>query len=173
MKTLKLFSLFFVGILITSLGSCECFRKKNITPNKTAETTDLLKGIGIGFCSAALLIIWTSYYSSIQVVSSGSDYLIKFTKDVTFIHRVKLKRELMALPEGSKLVIDGSRTLYIDHDIYSTIEDFRWVAEKRNISIELVEVENKSFSRMATNMIKARSLKGKKYGKLQKTASKQ
>jgi hypothetical protein len=44
MKTLKLFSLFFVGILITSLGSCECFRKKNITPNKTAETTDLLKG---------------------------------------------------------------------------------------------------------------------------------
>ncbi len=136
-------------------------------------STDLLKGIGIGFCSAALLIIWTSYYSSIQVVSSGSDYLIKFTKDVTFIHRVKLKRELMALPEGSKLVIDGSRTLYIDHDIYSTIEDFRWVAEKRNISIELVEVENKSFSRMATNMIKARSLKGKKYGKLQKTASKQ
>lgn len=44
MKTIKLSVIFFVGILVTSLGSCECFRKKNIKPSKIVENTDLLKG---------------------------------------------------------------------------------------------------------------------------------
>lgn len=135
-------------------------------------STDLLKGIGIGFITASLVIIWTSYYSSIQLVNSGKDYLLRFTKDVTFIHRVTLKKSLMSIPEKSRLLIDGSRAMYIDHDIYATLEDFKWVAESRNIKIEYIELENKEFSRMASRMASAKKFKKEKYGKLQKTTSK-
>ncbi len=129
-------------------------------------STDLLNGILIGFVSAFLFIIWSSYYSSIQVVNTGKDYLIKFTKDVTFIHRVSLKKILMSLPENSRLLIDGSRALYIDHDIYSTLEDFKWVADIKDIKIEYVEVANKEFSRMTKTYVQNKKAKRENHGKL-------
>jgi MFS superfamily sulfate permease-like transporter len=107
--------------------------------------TDLLKGTVIGFAVSSLFILWGSFYSAIQVASHDEYFLVRFTKDVTFIHKATLKRVLLSIPENSKLIIDGSRAHFIDHDIYSTLEDYSWVATAKNIQIEKIQVNDKAF----------------------------
>lgn len=107
--------------------------------------TDLLKGTLIGFAASSVFILWGSFYSAIQVASHDDYFLIKFTKDVTFIHKATLKRVLLSVPENSKLIIDGSRAHFIDHDIYSTLEDFSWVANVKKIQMEKIQVDDKAF----------------------------
>jgi hypothetical protein len=48
-----------------------------------------------------------------------------------------MRKVFSEIPDGSYVIIDGSRSTFIDHDILETIDDFRQSAILRNITVEL------------------------------------
>ena len=98
---------------------------------------DLLTGVLVGCVAGLFFVIRTNHHDSITVVNQGSDYLFRFNKDASFIHKNELRRKLRELPEGAHLIIDGARVLFIDHDIRETLEDFRQLAAHKNITVDV------------------------------------
>jgi len=96
--------------------------------------TDLLTGV---VACGLFFVIRTNHHEGITVVSEGSNYLFRFTKDASFVNKNELRRKLRALPNGVHLVVDGARALFIDRDIREIVEDFRQLAPYKNIEIQL------------------------------------
>ncbi len=78
---------------------------------------DLLWGIFIGTLVGILFILVTSYSSVFSVFMNGKEVLIKFQKDVTFLHKMSLKEALRKIPRGSDVYIDASKAHFIDQAI--------------------------------------------------------
>jgi len=73
------------------------------------------------------------------------DTLVKFTKDVSFINKVRLKAELEKILDGESVLIDGTRAHFIDHDIYETLVDFREAGRYRGIDVEFRNLVGKNY----------------------------
>ena len=86
--------------------------------------------------SGIFFVIRTNHREAITVVSQDSNYLFRFTKDASFINKNEFRRKLRALPDNSQVVFDGTRALFIDHDIREIVEDFRQLASHKGIQIE-------------------------------------
>jgi MFS superfamily sulfate permease-like transporter len=97
---------------------------------------DLLWGIFIGTLVGILFILLTSYSSVFSVFTNGKEILIKFQKDVTFLHKMAIKEALRKIPTGSEVYIDTSKVHFIDHDIKLMLQQFSESAQKRGISID-------------------------------------
>ena len=98
---------------------------------------DLLTGVLVGLACGAFFVIRTNHHEAITVVSRGSNYLLRFTKDASFINKNEFRRKLRELPDGAHVVVDGTRALFIDHDIMEIVADFRQMAPYKNIQIDL------------------------------------
>jgi len=70
-------------------------------------------------------------------VNQDLDYLFRFTKDASFINKNEFRRKLRELPNGARVVIDGTRALFIDHDIMEIVDDFQQLAPYKKIHIVL------------------------------------
>lgn len=100
--------------------------------------SDLLTGILVGLVIGLAFVIRSNYHKVLTRVERNGETLMKFNKDVTFIHKVEITEALDEIPEGSKLIIDASNASFIDHEITETIEDFVGVAKLKNIQVELI-----------------------------------
>jgi hypothetical protein len=78
-------------------------------------------------------------------VARGGDYLIRFTKDVSFWNKLRLTRQLARIPPGSRVLIDGTRAMFIDHDVYDVIRDFHESAALRGIRVQVRNIEGKEY----------------------------
>lgn len=105
--------------------------------------TDLLKGILVGLLVGLYYVVRANYHAAISLTQSGNHYLLQLNKDVSFLNRALLRNYLDQIEEGSYLVIDGSKTQFIDHDILETIEDFIQSATDANITVETVALNGK------------------------------
>lgn len=103
--------------------------------------TDLLKGIALGTVVGILYVLYTNFQSTFRVTRDGNQVLIEFTKDVYFLSKPQLKEALTDLQPGDKVVIDGSRATFIDHDIYNMLHDYSETAEVQGIGYELRDVK--------------------------------
>lgn len=112
--------------------------------------TDLLVGIGIGLGVGLIFVIRDNYQSAFTLVNKDNQVLIKFNKDVNFIHKAEIIKALSSVPENAKLIIDGTNSWFIDHDVYEMIEDFRITALNRNIDTEMIHF-NKRKAKRKTN----------------------
>ncbi len=99
--------------------------------------SDLLTGVLIGTAVGLMVVLRMNYHSAYTLVHEDSFYLIRFAKDVTFVQKMKLKRELAGLPDGASVLIDGGGAMFIDFDILEILEDFRASAVDRNISVQV------------------------------------
>ena len=99
--------------------------------------SDLLIGIGIGIVIGVIFILKTNFHQALFSVSDNGNYLVRLTKDVSFLNKALLRRTFSEIPNGSYVIIDGSRSSFIDSDIQETIEDFQKAAITRDIKIEL------------------------------------
>lgn len=97
--------------------------------------TDLLIGILIGIATGLFFTIRSNFRNAFIIVNEQEHYLIRFKKDITFIHRSELKKQFDIIPNDSKLLLDISRSEFIDNDILELIEDFSTQAKHRNIII--------------------------------------
>ncbi|MBL7851799.1 MAG: SulP family inorganic anion transporter [Cyclobacteriaceae bacterium] len=99
--------------------------------------TDLLVGISIGLLVSLFFVLKSNFQTAVLVVNDGAQYLVKFTKDVSFLHKAQLRRVLEQIPTGAKVVIDGAKSQFVDADIVETIEDFIQGAPSKSIEVEL------------------------------------
>lgn len=105
--------------------------------------TDLLKGVFIGFIVGLGFVIGVSYRSALMVVQADNNLLIRFTKDVTFIHKIKLRRVLRDIQPGSYVFIDGTAAQFFDHDILEMIKEFAENAPHKDIKVDIKKVSGK------------------------------
>jgi MFS superfamily sulfate permease-like transporter len=120
--------------------------------------TDLLTGVIIGLICGVFFVIRTNHHEAITVVNYGMDYLFRFTKDASFINKNEFRRKLRELPDGAHVLIDGTRALFIDHDIKEIVSDFKELAPHKNIQIDLKHWETYR-------------TRGEEYGTTQKVAA--
>lgn len=99
--------------------------------------TDLLIGIAIGIVTGLLFSIRSNFKNAFVIVNEDDQYLIRFRKDITFLHKSDLKKQLDIVPDGGKLLLDISRSEFIDTDIIELIQDFAIQSKHKNIKIQL------------------------------------
>lgn len=99
--------------------------------------SDLLVGICIGVVVGSVFILAQNFRSAILCVSEGDTYMIRFKKDLFFLHKYELKRTLARLPEGCHVALDFTRIHFIDKDNIDIINDFMANARYRNITVDL------------------------------------
>ncbi|WP_266365319.1 SulP family inorganic anion transporter [Tellurirhabdus rosea] len=117
--------------------------------------TDLLTGIGIGLVVGIFFVLYTNNQKAFIVVRDGQHVLIKFIKDIYFIHKPQIKEALRSLQPGDSVIVDGHRATFIDTDVQTMLKEFRETARSQKISYEISSVTpNKS-----TNQKYARSRK--------------
>jgi MFS superfamily sulfate permease-like transporter len=97
---------------------------------------DLLWGIFIGTFIGLIFVILTNYESVFSVFNHGNEVLIKFQKDVTFLHKLSLKEAFRKIPTGSEVFIDASKVHFMDHDIKLLISEFMSTAKDRGIIVD-------------------------------------
>jgi MFS superfamily sulfate permease-like transporter len=98
--------------------------------------TDLLTGIAIGMVVGMFYVIRTNHQYAVTLVNIDNYYLLRFTKDMSFINKSELKGKLKLVPNDAYLLVDGSKARFIDSDIYDTISEFAQSATLRNIQME-------------------------------------
>jgi MFS superfamily sulfate permease-like transporter len=99
--------------------------------------TDLLKGILIGMVVGFFFVFKKNHHQSIIMVNDEKDYLIRFMKDASFLQKDRLIQILHSVPPHSRVIIDGSKDVFIDTDIINLVEDFIEGSKQKNISVEL------------------------------------
>jgi MFS superfamily sulfate permease-like transporter len=115
--------------------------------------SDLLIGIGIGVLVAGMFIVYNNYHSAILHVTDGNKHLIRFKKDMSFMHKFELKQTLEKIPEGSDLLIDVSKASFIDYDNSEIINEFIETAHFKDIKVKVRRLEGQ-----ATQIIKTHEL---------------
>lgn len=96
----------------------------------------MLWGIFIGTFIGLIFVILTNYESVFSVFHNGNEVLIKFQKDVTFLHKLSLKEAFRKIPQGSVVYIDASKVHFLDHDIKLLISEFMSTAKERGIDVD-------------------------------------
>jgi carbonic anhydrase len=105
--------------------------------------TDLLIGIGIGMMVGIFFILRANYEKSLSLQRSveieKEHYRIYLGENVSFLNKSGILEILDRIPENSTLDIDGSNSLYIDHDVLELIHNFRTTALAKNIKLNFIE----------------------------------
>ncbi|MFN0084896.1 MAG: SulP family inorganic anion transporter [Blastocatellia bacterium] len=105
--------------------------------------TDLLKGVGVGLAVSIFFILRANmrlaYYFKKEEHHTGETIHIDLAQEVSFLNKAAIKQTLAHLPENSKVVINATNSMYIDHDVIVLIRDFvSFGAREKDISVSLV-----------------------------------
>lgn len=115
-----------------------------ITTVVAIQFSDLLKGIAIGMTVSIFFILRNNfkraYHYSIDEHHEGDTIIIQLAEDVTFLNKGSIVSTLQELPSKSKVVIDGSKSHFIDIDVLEIIHDFKNTAELKEIKLELKKI---------------------------------
>ncbi len=103
--------------------------------------TDLLKGILIGLCVSIFFLMRAYTRTAVTMVQDGQNFLIRLNKDLTFVNKQELKARLREVPDGARLVIDGVRAHYVDHDAVEVIREFCETSSHRGIETQCRRVQ--------------------------------
>lgn len=109
--------------------------------------TDLLMGIGMGLIVAIFYVLYNNYKKPFlfEKEKDLKDGVIRLAlaEDVTFINKASIQRTLSQIPDGSKVIIDASKSINIDFDVVEIIEEFEVNAKHRDIDLTIIERERK------------------------------
>ena len=122
---------------------------------------DLLFGIGLGLAVAILFILYNNYkkpflFDASRHFQDGRIHL-ELAEDVTFVNKASIQRTLSELPNDSKVVIDASKTVNIDHDVIEIVHEFLESAPHRNIEAEVIDLHSLGIGNQAAEMSAALS----------------
>lgn len=106
--------------------------------------TDLLKGIMVGCVVGLFFVLRSNFRSAVFIVNDENNYLFRLRKDVSFLNKPIIKRNLAKVPDDSYVLIDATRADFLDKDVIEVIEDFMISAPLKNIRVELKKSANKA-----------------------------
>lgn len=101
--------------------------------------TDLLTGIIIGLIAASFAILLENYKSTAYFREAviGNKIIFRLSEHVSFLNKANIKRTLDNVPVYSDVVIDATRSKYIDYDVFEVIKDFEKEAPLKKINLTL------------------------------------
>jgi MFS superfamily sulfate permease-like transporter len=99
--------------------------------------TNLLLGVFIGMLSSVFFILRGNFQESVIMVADGQNYLLKFTKNVSFLNKATIRSKFQTIPSNSTVVIDGKEAHFVDADIKEAIRDFIETSKNKQIEVEL------------------------------------
>ena len=109
--------------------------------------TDLLKGVSIGLVLGFFFILRDNAKAGSYLRQDPADaptdgdgphaLHLRLPEHVSFLNKASIVTTLEQLPEGSRVVLDGTKSDVIDHDVLEAIEAFRLAAPARGIDLEL------------------------------------
>lgn len=110
--------------------------------------TDLLMGVLIGLATSMFYLARSNFrnpYSMEQYrLHIGEVIKMELPNQVSFLNKATIKSALWEIPNGSKVLIDASKSDFIDHDILETIEDYRdVVAAERAVQLNVIGLREK------------------------------
>lgn len=109
--------------------------------------TDLLKGIAIGMAVAIFYILKKNYKHSYhykkETDHQRETITLRLSEEVTFLNKASIQATLDEVPANARIVIDGSHSVHIDHDVLEIIHDFKaHAAPQRNITVETIGIRD-------------------------------
>jgi MFS superfamily sulfate permease-like transporter len=105
--------------------------------------TDLLIGILVGILVGLYFVMRSNFRSAMILVEDGGKYLIRFSKDVSFLNKAKLVDYLERVPDNSAVLIDPLRCEFMDRDIIDSIDDFIETSRSRGIRVYIMRDSRK------------------------------
>lgn len=105
--------------------------------------TDLLIGVGIGMVVSIYFIlrgnVKLAYFFKRDKHKEGEVINMELAQEVSFLNKAAIKQTFAHLPNGGKVVIDASHTVYIDYDVLQMIKEFVTEgAPERDITVTLI-----------------------------------
>jgi MFS superfamily sulfate permease-like transporter len=104
----------------------------------------LLIGLIIGFVFSIYLLVRHTYRAGYTIRESAeghhTKYFIELALNVSFLNKKRFRQILDHIPDWSEVVIDGSKSVYIDHDILEIFQEYRTKAKNRHIQLELQNI---------------------------------
>jgi len=106
--------------------------------------TDLLKGICVGLVVGIFYILKANYknpfYFHAEEKAGNETIRLQLSENVSFLNKANIILTLDQLPHGSKVIIDGSQSAFIDYDVLEAIYNFKESSIDKNIRLELVNI---------------------------------
>ncbi len=104
--------------------------------------TDLLMGIGLGMAVAGFFILLNNlrnpyFFTEETHDEHGDTFLIRLSEDVSFLNRASIMKTLDEIPPNTRVVIDATKSVNIDYDVYEIIKDFEEKATLNNIDLTI------------------------------------
>lgn len=98
---------------------------------------DLLKGVIIGIVVGIGFVLYQNARGALHVSTEpDGELLLRFRRDGTFVSKPGIVATLAALPNGTRVVIDGTGE-YVDHDVKEVLATFLADAPRRDILVSL------------------------------------
>lgn len=97
--------------------------------------TDLLKGVAVGMLISIFYIIRSNFKSAVMVIKDETRYLIRFKKEVSFFNKGMLKLLLARIPSNASVLLDPTKSDFIDLDIIDLVNDFIINSKSRGIKV--------------------------------------
>lgn len=107
----------------------------------------LLKGVGLGMLISIFYLLKSNmripyYYKRIK---TEDEHVIgiELAEEVSFLNKGSIKTTLDKIPENSSVVIDATKSKYIDYDVLETIREFYTAqAPSKDITVSLIGFRN-------------------------------
>jgi MFS superfamily sulfate permease-like transporter len=104
-------------------------------------TFDLLKGVIVGIILGIAFVLYQNARGAIVTSKDPSGAtLLRFRRDGTFLSKPGIAAALEALPDGERVIIDGTGE-YIDHDVKEVIATFLTDAPRRGILVTVTGID--------------------------------
>lgn len=103
-------------------------------------STDLLLGVVCGLAVSAIFVMKynsrLNFDKQLEVYPNGDVLRIMLPQQATFLNKAALITALRDIPNETNVLLDASRTLYMDYDIQEVIHDFtNNLSHEKNISL--------------------------------------
>jgi MFS superfamily sulfate permease-like transporter len=121
--------------------------------------TDLLKGVAVGMLLSVFYLLRTNmrnpFFYKIQEEGNQKNLRIKLAEEVSFLNKAAIQVVLNNIPKETNVIIDGSRSRYIDPDVLEVIFNFRHNAYTKGIMVTLENVkQNYKVPKLTDKLIK-------------------
>ncbi|OFW80042.1 MAG: hypothetical protein A2887_00280 [Alphaproteobacteria bacterium RIFCSPLOWO2_01_FULL_40_26] len=110
---------------------------------------DLLKGVMFGMAISVLFILYNNFRNALSrehiedKEGKNHEHVIRLAEEVSFLNKGAILQTLADIPENSMVIIDGSKSKFIDYDVVEIIQNFRVQAKSKNISLTVKGVNLK------------------------------
>ena len=110
--------------------------------------TDLLIGILIGLTISIFYLLKSNFRNPFilrkEMLSVGEVIKLDLSDEVSFLNKASIRETLWAIPKKSKVIIDASKSGFIDEDVLELIHDFKTtVAPERDIQLNVLGLREK------------------------------